>query len=107
MIPAIWLFIRVDKLRIPIPLFILLPLALVLELIAFLPLVILYIVKKDVLFTKLAFGFYLTRLMFILIFYGRKFRIRVYEGKEAVNISGKWLFKANVIHAQRGLDHAI
>lgn len=107
MIPAIWLVIRVDKLRIPIPLFVLLPLFLALELIAFLPLVILAIVRKDALFAKIAFGFYLTRLVFILIFYGRKFRIRVYEGKEAVSISGKWLSKRTQSVPKRRLDHAI
>jgi len=93
MIPALWLAIKVNKLRIPIPLFILFPLALALELIAFVPLLVLAIVKKRFLFVRLAFGLYLSRLMLALILYGRKFQVKVCEGKENVRVAGRWLPK--------------
>jgi hypothetical protein len=91
MLPALWLTIKVNKRQIPIPLFILFPFVLALELIAFVPLLILAIVKKQSLFTRLAFGFYLSRVVLAIIVYGRKFQVKVSENKDKVRIAGKWL----------------
>jgi len=91
MIPALWLTIKLNRRQIPIPLFILFPFVLVLELIAFVPLLILAIMKKQSLFTRLAFGFYLSKVVLAIIVYGRKFQVKVSESKEKVRIAGKWL----------------
>jgi hypothetical protein len=91
MIPALWLVTKMNNLRIPIPLLIMIPFAFVLELIAFIPLLILAIVKKEYFFLKLAFGFYLTRLFFTLTLYGRKLQVKVCDSGNKVNVAGRWL----------------
>jgi hypothetical protein len=97
MIPALWFVTKVNNLRIPIPLFIMLPFAFALELIAFIPLLIFAIVKKEYLFLNLAFGFYLTRLFFTLTLYGRKFQVKVCDSGNKVNVAGRWLYHINRI----------
>jgi hypothetical protein len=93
MLPAFWFTVRVKKIRIPI----FLPLALIfflaIEIIAFLPLTIIAIIRKKVLLFRIAIGFYLTRLFFALIFFGRKFKINICDGNNRVSIAGKWLPK--------------
>jgi len=91
MFPALWFTIKVNKIRIPIPIFIIILLALAFELIAFLPLLILAIIKRKNLFFRLAFGFYLTSLMMSILLYGRGFRIDIRDGKERISIAGKWI----------------
>jgi len=93
MIPALWFVVKVNKLRIPIPLFLFFPLALALELIAFVPLLVFAIIKKRFLFVRLAFGFYLSRLMLALILYGRRFQVKVCDNNSRIRIAGKWLTK--------------
>jgi hypothetical protein len=93
MLPAFWFTVRVKKIRIPI----FLPLAfiffLAIEIIAFLPLTIMAIIKKKVLLFRIAIGFYLTRFFFVLIFLGRKFKINICDGNDRVSIAGKWMPK--------------
>ena len=93
MLPAFWLTVRVRKIRIPIFLPIAFILFLAVEIIAFLPLIVIAIVKKRFLFFRIATGFYLTRLFFALIFFGRKFRVNICDGNGRVSIAGKWLSK--------------
>ncbi len=93
MIPALWIVVKANKLWIPLPLFLLFPLALALELIAFIPLLVFAIIKKRLLFFRLAFGFYLTRLMLALILYGRRFQVKVCDNNNRVRVAGKWLPK--------------
>jgi len=90
---ALWLVTKVNNLRIPIPLFVILPVALALELTAILPLLILAAVKKQFLFARIAFGFFLTRLMLVLIIYGRRLQVRVCDNNSRIRIAGKWLPK--------------
>ena len=93
MLPAFWFTVRVKKIRIPIFLPIAFIFFLAIEIIAFLPLTIIAIIKKKVLLFRIAIGFYLTRLFFALIFFGRKFKINICDGNDRVSIAGKWLPK--------------
>ena len=92
MTPALWLAVKVNRLKIPIPLFLLFPLSLAFELIAFVPLLIIAIAKKRSLFVRLAFGFYLSRLMLALILYGRKFQVKICDNDNRIRIAGKLLY---------------
>ena len=93
MLPAFWFTVRVKKIRIPLFLPFVFIFFLVIEIIAILPLIVMAIVKKRSLFFRIATGFYLTRLFFALIFFGRKFKVNICNGNDKVSIAGKWLPK--------------
>lgn len=91
--PTFWLTIRVNKKRIPIPLFILFPIVLVLEILAILPLTICAIWKRQnlplkiVSRTVLRLG--LSRLMLALILYGGAFGVRICDGNDRIRVGGR------------------
>ena len=85
---AFWLTIQVEEKRISLPLLIILPLAFAIEILAILPITIYAIVKKEKFLFKLAYGFYLSRLMLAFILHGRRFKIGVYENGKKVRIVG-------------------
>ena len=89
MSPTLWLAIRIRGRRIPLPLLLILPLALVAEILALLPVAIYAIRKKEALPLKLVSRFYLSRLMLVFILHGGKFNVSVCEGTDRVQISGR------------------
>ncbi|MDQ1328927.1 MAG: hypothetical protein QG641_2213 [Candidatus Poribacteria bacterium] len=92
MMPAFWFTVHVNKIRIPIFLPLVMILFLAIEIIAIIPLIIAAIIKKNPLLFKIGTGFYLSRLFIALIFYGRKFKVKVYDGSNRVRIAGNWKF---------------
>jgi hypothetical protein len=85
-----WLTIQIGEKRIPLPLPLILFLALVIELLAFLPMTVYAIWKKKTFLLRLATGFYLSRLALILIFYSHGLKISVSENDEKIQIGGGW-----------------
>jgi len=94
MLPSFWLTIQLKKFRIPIFLPLAFVFSLALEVIAILPLLIVAIIKRKFLFFRIAIEFYLTSLFFTMIFWGRKFKIRICERDNKISIIGKWSSKA-------------
>lgn len=88
MSPTFWLTIRVSKRRIPIPLFIIFPIVLVIEILALLPLAIYAIWKKQTLPLKVVSRFCLSRLMLILMIHGGAFRVSICDGDDRIHIGG-------------------
>jgi len=86
--PAFFFTIQIKGKRIPIPLPIILPFTLLIEILAIPPLIILAVRKKEYIPLKFVLGLYLSRLIINLILYGRNFKVKVCEGKEVVRISG-------------------
>jgi len=89
MMPAYWFTIQVNKIRIPIFLPLALPLAIAIEIIAFIPLTIVGIVKKNTMLIRLT-GFYLSRFLLAFVLYGRRFEIKVCDNNNKVRIAGNW-----------------
>lgn len=89
MIPAFWLTIWIKGRRIPFPLPIILPLILVLEILALLPVAIYAIRKKEALPLKIVSRFCLSRFMLAFILHGREFNINVCDGTDRVGIGGR------------------
>jgi len=87
---ALWFTIRAGGRRIPLPLILLLPVFLVLDILALLILLPLGILKKNMLFVEIGVGFILTRLIAGLILYGGGFRVRVRDGNSRVEVRGGW-----------------
>jgi len=86
--PIFWFKIQIKGRRISLPLPLILPCAFVLEILALLPLTVYAIVKKETIFLKLAYGFYLSRFIFVFITHGRGFLISVCENGDKVQIIG-------------------
>jgi hypothetical protein len=91
--PTFWLTIRVNKKRIPIPLFIIFPIALVLEILAILPLTICAIWKRQNLpikiVSKTVLRLGLSRLMLVLMLYGGAFGVRVCDENDRIRVGGR------------------
>jgi len=87
--PTFWLTIRVNKRRIPIPLFILFPIVLVLEILAILPLTIYAIWKRETMPIKIVSRFSLSRLMLVLMLHGGAFGVRVCDGSDRIRVGGR------------------
>ncbi|MBM3240927.1 hypothetical protein FJZ31_31990 [Candidatus Poribacteria bacterium] len=85
---AFWLTIQLERKLISLPLPIILPLVFLLEILAILPITFYAIVKKKKLLLRLAYGFYLSRLMLVFILHGRGFKIFVGENNKKVQIVG-------------------
>ena len=81
-----WLTIQIKERRILLPLPIILPFALVIELCAFLPMIVYAIRKKEPILLKLAYGFYFSRLMLAFILHGRGFKISVCENGKNIQV---------------------
>jgi len=92
MMPAFWFTINVNKIKIPIFLPLAMPLFLALEIIAFIPLTIIGIIKKNTMLIRIGTGFYLSRFFLALIFYGRKFEVKVCDSDNRIRIAGNWRF---------------
>jgi len=88
MSPIFWLKIQIKGRRLSLPIPIILPIAFVLEILALLPMTVYAIVKKETIFLKLAYGFYLSRLIFVFIIHGRGFLISICENNNQVRIIG-------------------
>jgi hypothetical protein len=87
---AFWLTIRVGKKHIPIPLVLLLPVMLLIDMIGLLVLLVFWIWKKKDLYLNIGTGFYLSRLILGLMLWGGRFRIRVQDKGDMVDIYGGW-----------------
>ncbi len=68
--------------RIFIPLFPILPLIIIMEIIAIIPLTIFALFKKEPMLLRIAYGFYFSRFIMALIFYGR--RLKIITGEVAI-----------------------
>jgi len=90
MSPVFWFTIQVGQRRVPIPIVLLLPLMLVIDILALIGLSIYGVWKRASLFLKLATGFYLFRFTLTFILYGGHFRIGVHDKNEMVRIFGGW-----------------
>ena len=85
---ALWFTIRVGGRRIPLPLILLLPVFLVLDILALMVMLPLGILKKKMLFVEIGVGFFLTRLIAGMNLYGGGFRVRVRDGNSRVEVRG-------------------
>ena len=92
MSPAFWLTIRVGKKRFLIPLPLALLLFMLLEIVAILPAMVYALSRKDSLPLRLILGFYLSRLMLILMIYGGSFGVRVCDDNDRVQVAGRRKF---------------
>jgi hypothetical protein len=91
MMPSFWLTIKVGRKRIPIPILLVLPIILFVEILA-IPFVAIYSIRKrDYLPLRFISGLYLSRLMVILLFYGRGFNVSVCDGDDKVRVAGIWM----------------
>ncbi|MBD3182725.1 hypothetical protein GF312_10555 [Candidatus Poribacteria bacterium] len=88
-IPKIWLTINIKGNLIPLPLPIIFPLVLFLEILAIPVLIIYSIRKKELLPLKFISHFYLSRFLLSFMIYGRKFKVVVCDGEDKVAIGGK------------------
>ena len=88
MVPSLWLTIQIGSRRIPIPLVLLFPFALVLDTLILIALSVYGAWKKQPLFPKIGSGFYLSRLTIALILYGGRFRVSIRDENETVRIFG-------------------
>ena len=70
-----------------IPLLPILPLILIMEVIAFIPITVYALIKKKFILFKVAYGFYFSRFIIALILYGQ--RLKVITGDVA--ITGKYM----------------
>jgi len=96
MIPAFWLTIRVGGKRIPLPLLLIFPLVLVLEILAIVPTAIYASRKKEPLLLKLVSRLYLSRFILVFILRGRGFRVSVRDGHDNIQVAGRRLRKLSV-----------
>jgi hypothetical protein len=85
---ALWFTVQVKRVRVPIPLFLLLPLCVLLEVLALLVLVPVAALTRKRLLLRIGAGFYLTRLLLILLLYGGRFRVSVADGADRVRLHG-------------------
>lgn len=90
MAPAFWFTLQIKGRRIPIPLVLLLPLALLLDLLALAALCVVGIWKRKILLPRIGMGFYLSKLILGLILWGGRFRIGVRDQQQLIRIHGGW-----------------
>ena len=89
MSPAFWFTVRVKDRRIPIPLFIIFPIVLAIEILAILPLAIYAIKKKETLPFKVVSRLCLSRLILALMVHGGAFRVSICDGNDRVRVGGR------------------
>lgn len=90
---ALWFVVQVGRIRIPIPLFLLLPLFVLLDVVLLLLLVPIGAITRKWLLLRIGAGFYLSRLLAILMLHGRRFRISLCDGQERVRLYGGWWYR--------------
>ena len=88
MAPSFWLTVQFGQRRIPIPLLLLFPFALVLDTLTLIVLSVYGVWKKAAHFLRIAAGFHLSRLTIALLLYGGRFRVGIRDGNETVRIFG-------------------
>lgn len=93
MAPAFWFTLQIKGRRFPIPLVVLLPVALLLDLVALVALCLVGIWKRIALLPRIGLRFFLTRLILGLILWGGNFRIGVNEGQPVVRLHGGWRYR--------------
>lgn len=93
MAPAFWFTLQIKGRRIPIPLVLVLPVALLLDGVALAALCAVGIWKRRALLPRIGLGFYLTRLTLGLMLWGGNFRIGVNEGQPVVRLHGGWRYR--------------
>jgi hypothetical protein len=93
MAPTFWLTIQVEGRRILLPLPLILPLILVVEILALLPVAIYSIRKREPLPLRIVSGFYLSRFILVFILRGRKFRVNICDSSDQIQIAGRRLRK--------------
>lgn len=93
MAAAFWFTLQVKGRRFPVPLLLVLPLALLVDLLGLVVLVGLGIARRRALFARLGLGFYLTRLILGLLLWGGRFRIVVNQDGPLVRLHGGWRYR--------------
>lgn len=92
MSPTLWFKIRIrgggKRILIPLPLFLILPLVLVVEILAILPVTIYCIRKREYLPLRVISGFYLSRFIFAFSLHGGRFKVNIRNGNDLVYIGG-------------------
>jgi hypothetical protein len=89
MSPKFSLTIQIGERRIWLPLPLIFPLVLVMEILALLPMAIYATRKKEALPAKLVSRFYLSRFMLAYVLHGRKFKMSVCDGDSKFQIGGR------------------
>lgn len=85
---SFWFTVQIGRRRIPIPLVLLLPFALLLDALALVFLCIYGVRKRPIRFLKIAAGFHLSRLTLALLLYGGRFRVGVRDKNKTVRVFG-------------------
>ena len=92
MSPTFWFKIQIKgggkRIFIPLPLLIILPLVLAIEILAILPAAIYSVRKREYLPLRVVSGFHLSRLLSAFIIHGGKFRVKVCDGNDVVYVGG-------------------
>ncbi len=92
MSPTLWFKIHIKRqgkrIWIPLPLFLVMPLVLVVEILAILPVAIYCIRKREYLPLKVVSRLYLSRFIFAFMLHGGKFKINVCQDNDLVRIGG-------------------
>jgi hypothetical protein len=86
--PALWLTVRHGTRRIPIPVFVLLPFVLVVDILALVGLCVYGALARKPHFIRIGSGLYLTRLAITFLLHGERLKIRVADGDTRVAIYG-------------------
>lgn len=76
------------RIFIPLPLLIILPLVLAIEILAIAPVTVYSVRKREYLPLRFVLGFYLSRFLLAFILHGGRFIVRVSEGNNIVRIGG-------------------
>ena len=92
MAPAFWFTLQIKGRRIPIPLVLLFPVALLLDVLALVALCAIGIWKKNALLPRIGMGFYLSKLVLGLMLWGGRFRIGIRDQQQFVRIHGGWRY---------------
>lgn len=90
--PVFWFTIQVGQKRIPIPVVLLLPFMLVLDILALVGVSVYTLWKRTTLYLKLGTGFFFFRFTLNFVLYGGHFRIGVHDKNEMVRIFGGWRY---------------
>lgn len=92
MAAAFWFTFQIKDRRFPIPLVLVLPVALLLDLLALVALCVVGIWKRKALLPRIGMGFYLSKLTLGLILWGGRFRIGIRDQQQLLRIHGGWSY---------------
>ena len=90
---AFWLTVQVGRRLIPVPLLLLLPFGLLLDILGLIALTIYCWRKKPALLPALSAGFFITRLLVNLLLHGGRLKVNVRDGKSRVRVFGGWRWR--------------